>query len=268
MADKAILYDASKCTACRGCQVACKSWNEREAEKTTNRGTVENPPDLSPQTWLKMEFREVGNNGSVRWLFTRRACMHCTDAACVKVCPTGALFYHTLGFVSYDRGKCSGCGYCSQFCPFKVPRLDTNRGNGLGRMDKCTLCTTFGLDRIDNNQSPACVKTCPTGALTFGNRDDLLTAGKTSVQALRTQGFSNANLYGENQLGGLHVLYSLEDSPEVYGLPVDPKYPAVATAWQDIIKPLGWAAIGLVGAGLILNVMVARAKLLREKEDK
>jgi formate dehydrogenase iron-sulfur subunit len=75
-------------------------------------------------------------------------------------------------------------------------------------------------------------------------------------------------LYGENEVGGLHVLYVLADSPELYGLPKDPKYPAVATAWQDIIKPLGWAAVGLVGAGLILNVMVARAKLLREKEGK
>src|SRR4030042_1379843 len=180
MAEKAIFYDASKCPACRGCQVACKSWNEREAEKTINNGTLENPPDLSPQTWLKMEFREVGNNGDVRWLFTRRSCMHCTDAACVKVCPTGALYYHPLGFVSYDRGKCSGCGYCKEFCPFDVPRNDVNRASGLGRMDKCTACTTFGLDRIDNGYTPACVKTCPTGALTYGDRATLLSPGRMS----------------------------------------------------------------------------------------
>jgi len=138
----------------------------------------------------------------------------------------------------------------------------------MGRMDKCTLCTTFGLDRIDYDQKPACVKTCPTGALNFGNRSDLLTAGKARVQALQTQGFSNANLYGENQLGGLHVLYALDDSPEVYGLPVDPKYPAVATAWQDVIKPLGFVAVGVVGLGLLLNVMVARARMINGKEEK
>jgi len=266
MADKAILYDATKCTACRGCQVACKQWNEREGETTINWGSYENPKDLSTQTWLKIEFREYPDNGSVKWLFTRRSCMHCTDAACVKVCPTGALFYHPLGFVSYDRGKCSGCGYCSQFCPFNVPRLDTNRGSGLGRMDKCTLCTTQGLDRIDNGYEPACVKTCPPDALVYGDRAQLMTTGKAKVQALKAQGYTNANLYGEKELGGLHVLYALDDSPAVYGLPADPQYPAVATAWQDIIKPIGFAAVGIVGLGLLLNVMVARAKLIKEKE--
>jgi len=268
MAEKAILYDATKCTACRGCQVACKSWNELEAEKTTIRGTIENPPDLSPQTWLKMEFREVGNNGDVHWLFTRRSCMHCTDAGCVKVCPTGALFYHPMGFVSYDKGKCSGCGYCKEFCPFDVPRLNTNKASGLGRMDKCTLCTTFGLDRIDNDQKPACVKTCPTGALTYGNRSDLLATGKTKVEQLQSEGYTNANLYGENLVGGTHVLYVLQDSPAVYGMVENPKVPPSAIAWQDVIKPLGWVAAGLVGAGLLLNVMVARAKLIKEKEEK
>ncbi|MCK4724028.1 MAG: 4Fe-4S ferredoxin, partial [Dehalococcoidia bacterium] len=79
---KAILYDATKCTACRACQVACKQWNELEAEETTNRGTYENPPDLSPQTWLKIKFMpEVKRNGKIDWLFTRQACMHCTDAS-------------------------------------------------------------------------------------------------------------------------------------------------------------------------------------------
>jgi formate dehydrogenase iron-sulfur subunit len=266
MADKAILYDATKCTACRGCQVACKQWNEREGETTTNWGSYENPRDLSPQTWLKMEFREVGDNGTLRWLFTRRSCMHCTDAACVKVCPTGALFHHPSGFVSYDRGKCTGCGYCSQFCPFTVPRLDTKRASGLGRMDKCTLCTTFGLDRIDNGLTPACVKTCPPSALVYDDRSKLIAAGKAKVQTLQAQGYTNANLYGEKELGGLHVMYVLADSPEVYGLLKDPKYPAVATAWQDIIKPIGFAAVGIVGLGLLLNVIVARAKLIKEKE--
>jgi formate dehydrogenase iron-sulfur subunit len=135
-------------------------------------------------------------------------------------------------------------------------------------MDKCTACTTFGLDRIDNGLTPACVKTCPPKALTYDDRNTQLTAAKARVQYLQSQGFTKANLYGEKELGGLHVMYILADSPEVYGLPKDPKYPAVATAWQDVIKPLGWAAVGLVGAGLILNVMVARAKLLREKEGK
>ena len=266
MADKAILFDATKCTACRGCQVACKSWNEREAVKTTCQGTVENPPDLSTQTWLKMEFREVGNNGDLRWLFTRRSCMHCTEAGCVKVCPTGALFYHPDGFVSYDKNKCSGCGYCSQFCPFNVPRLNTNRVTGKGAMDKCTACTTSGLDRIDNGFQPACVKTCPTGALTYGDRQELVATGRDRIQQLIVQGRTNAYLYGEKEVGGTHVLYVLDDSPSVYGIVENPEVPVAATAWQDILKPIGYAAAGLAALGLLLNVMVARAKLLSKEK--
>ena len=103
MRDKAILYDSTLCTACRACQVACKQWNENQAVKTTNQGSYENPPALTPETWLKIEFREVERGGRLAWLFSRRACMHCTDAACVKVCPTGALRHHELGFVTYDK---------------------------------------------------------------------------------------------------------------------------------------------------------------------
>ncbi len=118
MAEKAILFDATKCMACRACQVACKGWNELPGEETTNRGTYENPPDLSPTTWLKMKFAEVPSNGRVgAWLFTRRACMHCTEAGCVEVCPTKALYHHELGFVAYDKNLCSGCGYCSGSVP-------------------------------------------------------------------------------------------------------------------------------------------------------
>ncbi len=267
MADKAILFDASKCTACRACQVACKAWNEREAEQTSNRGTIENPKDLSTNTWIKMEFREVDNNGDFRWLFTRRACMHCGDASCVKVCPTGALFYHPDGFVSYDKDKCSGCGYCSQFCPFNVPRLNTNRVTGAGKMDKCTACTSSGLNRIDNGFQPACVKTCLSGALTYGDRDELITTGSARVQQLVAQGHTNAYLYGEKEAGGTHVLYILDDSPSVYGIVENPKVPVAATAWENILKPVGYAVAGVAALGLLMNVMVARVNL-RNKEKK
>lgn len=275
MADKAILYDATLCTACRGCQAACKQWNENdegEGEQTVNRGSYENPPDLSPKTWLKMEFREVERGGKVDWLFTRRSCMHCTEAACVKVCPTGALYHNELGFVSYDKDLCSGCGYCVDFCPFHVPRSDRNLITGVAKMDKCTLCTTPGLDRIHEGWEPACVKTCPTKALKFGDRDTLLAEGKKRVQKLKSEGWSNAGLYGEKELGGLHVMYVIKDSPEKYGLLVNPEFPPVAIAWKDIIQPVGWAVGGLTIIGLGLNYLVAReSKMSSElpgKEEK
>ncbi|MDD4860196.1 MAG: 4Fe-4S dicluster domain-containing protein [Dehalococcoidales bacterium] len=272
MAEKAILYDATKCTACRGCQAACKQWNENSefipdienGVPVANRGSYENPPDLSPTTWLKIEFREQETGGKLRWLFNRRACMHCTEASCINVCPNGSVFRNEMGFVSFNKDTCTGCGYCKDFCPFDVPRL--NRGVlGAAKMDKCTLCTSPGLDRIGAGQEPACVKTCPTDALVFGDRERLVIEGKKRVESLQYKGYQNAYFYGDIELGGLHVMYVLEESPQAYGLPVSPTVPLAATAWQDVLKPVGWLAGGLTVAGLALNYMIARkAKIAGE----
>ena len=195
--------------------------------------------------------------------------MHCTDAACVKVCPTGALYHNELGFVAYDKDICSGCGYCADFCPFNVPRSDRNWATGVAKMDKCTLCTTPGLDRIAQSWEPACVKTCPTDALIYSDRSKLVADGRKRVQALKAKGNSNAYLYGEKEVGGLHVMYVLADSPDVYGLPVNPQVPAAAIAWQDVIQPLGWAVGGLTLVGLGINYLVAReAKITQELPGK
>jgi formate dehydrogenase iron-sulfur subunit len=267
--DKAILYDSTLCTACRACQVACKQWNNNDGVETVNLGSYENPPELTPETWLKIEFREVEREGKVGWLFNRRACMHCTEAVCVRVCPTGALTHHELGFVTYDKDLCSGCGYCVDFCPFNVPRSDRNLITGLAKMDKCTFCTTPGFDRLSAGYEPACVKSCPTDALKYGDRDELVVEARQRINVLKTEGHTNAYLYGEEELGGLHVMYVLDDSPEVYGLPVHPEVPAAAIAWQDVIQPLGWAVGGLALIGLGLNYLVARkAKMTRELPDK
>ena len=190
--------------------------------------------------------------------------MHCTDAGCVKVCPTGALYHNEAGFVGYNKDLCSGCGYCIDACPFHVPRSDRNILTGVAVMDKCTLCTTAGLNRIVEGYEPSCVKTCPPNALEYGDRSSLLAEGKKRVATLQSKGMTNANLYGENELDGLHVMYVLEDSPDIYGLPLNPKVSATTTVWQNVVQPLGWAVGGVTVLGLGLNYLVARANAKKE----
>ena len=269
MVEKAILFDATRCTACRGCQVACKQWNELAGETTTFTGTYENPSDLSAETWLKMKFTEKAENGTFSWLFSRQSCMHCTEAACVDVCPSGALFHNEYGSVSQDKEKCIGCGYCMEFCPFNVPRLDAERFSGAGKMNKCTLCTRPGFNRIAEGLEPACVKTCPTDALIFGDREELVAEGRRRVTDLKTPhspAYPKANLYGESELGGLHVLYVLADSPEVYGLPVNPQLPIVNQI-RDILYPLRWVVWGGMAGVLLFNLVVARIRQNQAKEE-
>jgi hypothetical protein len=106
---------------------------------------------------------------------------------------------------------------------------------------------------------------CPFGAITFGERDELIAKGKERVAALQARGVSKARLYGENELGGLHVLYVLEEEPEVYGLPSVPQYPVTVRLWQRIIQPLGNVAFGATLLGILGAFLFVRRKIRMEE---
>jgi formate dehydrogenase iron-sulfur subunit len=278
--------DTSKCMGCRGCQVACKQWNDLLAYKTTNTGTYENPPSLDHYTWTRIKFSEYDDPERFQWLFLKEGCMHCTEAACVDVCPTGALKYGPDGIITYERDLCNGCGYCSQFCPFGVPHLSvpgplagsneiynldgtltsTNPVSALGGEAKSSKCT-FCQDRTTNGQKPACVKTCPAGALDWGNREELLARGRARVEELKTErGFPQARLYGENELGGLGRIYVLKAPASAYGLPEDPKYPASATI-AEVLEPVGQVAFGATIIGAVAAFFLARRNIRMEEVE-
>ena len=125
-----MLFDSSHCTGCKGCQVACKQWNMLPSKLGLNEnkfsGTYQNPPDLNGDTRLVMTFdeKESGNKYQpINFAIGRRSCYHCTDAACVAICSSGALYKKENGVVAYDTDKCNGCTYCQSACPFDVPRF-------------------------------------------------------------------------------------------------------------------------------------------------
>ncbi len=254
----AILYDPVKCVGCRACQMACKRWNNLPAESTDALGIYESPTDLSAITWTIIKLKQTDTG----WHFFCYQCMHCTDAACVAVCPTGALFHDERGFVALDREKCNGCGYCTQFCPFGVPHLQTaNIWTGAAKSAKCTFCQ----DRVWNGLGgPSCAEVCPVGALQWGKRAELLEVARARVAELQARGM-NARIYGETELGGLHRLSILLDEPAQYGLPAAPGSPALARFWQKVIQPLGNALFGVALAGILGVFLFVRRKIRMEE---
>jgi formate dehydrogenase iron-sulfur subunit len=246
MSEKIKLYDATKCTGCRGCQLACKQWNQLPAKQTENRGTYQNPPDLQPNTWLLMRFQEISDgNGGVKWLFRKDACMHCTDAACVKVCPSGALYHTQYGTVGLDQSKCIGCKECIYACPFDVPRYDP----ATDKIAKCDMC----FSRVDNALDPACVKACPTGALQFGDKASMMKLVEARVKELD----GKATVYGDKFVGGTHMVYILPEKASIYdALPEKPRVPLSVIAWKDWLKPFSLLATGGVIAGAFLHYLI------------
>lgn len=101
---KGFLVDTSRCIGCRSCQVACKQWNKLQADETSNKGAYDNPRDLTPALYNRIQFIEkAGSDGSMTWRFLNERCMHCGDAGCIKVCPSGALTKSKDGVVVYDK---------------------------------------------------------------------------------------------------------------------------------------------------------------------
>ena len=262
MAQLAMLVDTTLCTGCRGCQVACKQWWDLPGEDTENLGSYENPRDLSPTTWTRVRFHEVAIGDRVQWVHTAWGCLHCAEAACVDVCPTGALRHNALGFVSLDGELCNGCGYCAIACPFDIPRLERSVLTGRGKATKCNFCQ----DRVTQGLAPACVKTCPAGAIRFGDRAAMVRLGEGRVAALQARGATRAGLYGATILGGLGRMFVLAAAPAAYGLPAQPLYPASIRMWRQVVAPFG--RLGVVAAliAIAANAIVGW-RLRRGRKD-
>ncbi|NMA92878.1 MAG: 4Fe-4S dicluster domain-containing protein [Firmicutes bacterium] len=242
---KSMLLDTSKCIGCRACQVACKQWNQLPAEKTVFTGEYENPPHFSPVTWTKISFNEYEEDGHLHWFFSKHGCMHCTDAACMKVCPAGAIYRTDYGTVAIDTNKCIGCNYCVANCTYNVMGFD--QVAHVAR--KCTFC----LDRISNGLIPACVKTCPTGALAYGDRADMVRKAEQRLVKLKEAGNEGANIYGLDELDGLGVIYILEDRPSKYGLLENPRVSTAAHIWSYIFKPVRVLVVAAMAFALWFN---------------
>jgi formate dehydrogenase iron-sulfur subunit len=269
--------DTTICIGCKACEVACKEWNAVPEDGLMLTGmSYDNSQELGADTWRHVAFVEqtvprrttdlgmpsVGappsaphlpagdtgqspENSDIRWLMSSDVCKHCTHAACLDVCPTGALFRTEFGTVVVQEDVCNGCGYCVPACPYGV--IDQRPDDG--RVFKCTLC----YDRLGAGMEPACAKACPTESIQFGPLDELRERAQQRVDALHAEGITEARLYGhdpDDGVGGDGAFFLLLDEPEVYGLPPDP----VVTT-RDL--PSIWRHVAVAAAGLVATGIAA-----------
>jgi formate dehydrogenase iron-sulfur subunit len=236
--------DTSVCIGCKACEVACKEWNLVPEDGLVWTGeSYDNTSTLGANSWRHVAFVEQrepartdgDSEDPLRWLMSSDVCKHCTHAACLDVCPTGALFRTEFGTVVVQEDVCNGCGYCVPACPFGVldkrhlPRKPGDAPLALpllgkaedGRVWKCTLC----YDRLKGGHEPACAKACPTDSIQFGEVDELRDRAHKRLEKLDAEGWNGAQLYldgPDDGIGGAGAFFLLLDEPEVYGLPPDP----------------------------------------------
>jgi formate dehydrogenase iron-sulfur subunit len=257
--------DTSVCIGCKACEVACKEWNMLPGSPLEWTGaSYDNTMELGADNWRHVAFIEqeapVRGDGptagagamaggdsaaGIRWLMSSDVCKHCTSAACLEVCPTGALFRTEFGTVVVQDDVCNGCGYCVPACPFGV----IDRREDDGRAFKCTLC----YDRLKGDMEPACAHACPTDSIQFGPLDELRQHAAGRLGDLREQGVDEARLYlsaSNDGIGGSGAFFLLLDDPEVYGLPPDP----VSTT-RDL--PGMWRAAAVAAGALAAGIAAA-----------
>ena len=323
----AFFTDTSVCIGCKACEVACKEWNRNPVEGYAVTGnSYDNTGGLGANTWRHVAFIEQNNErieqardegrtlislgmpttsapsvtpdtDDFRWLMSSDVCKHCTNAGCLDVCPTGALFRSEFGTVVVQDDVCNGCGTCVAGCPFGVIERRDDGGvtlkadktatvdyevpdhagvnvlaklkqlkpqgpdhtpgqampiENLGVAQKCTMC----YDRLKIGEQPACAKTCPTDSIQFGPYEEMLAAAQERVRVLHEQGLTEARLYGANSqdgVGGTGSIFLLLDSPEVYGLPPDPRVPTadLPQMYKTAAKAIGGMALAVAGAFML-----------------
>jgi formate dehydrogenase iron-sulfur subunit len=206
MPGKSFFIDTTRCTACKGCQVACKQWHGLPAEETTNRGSMQNPADLSFDTYKLVRMEEAVVGGKLKWLFFPDQCRHCLEPPCELTADnpkaifrdpaTGAVIY-----TSYTKDLDTQAVIDS--CPYNIPRAAKD-----GTLAKCDMC----IDRVENGLLPACVKACPTGTMNFGDRDEMLALAKKRLAEVKKHS-PGAQLLDSDDI---RAIFLVAEKPQLY----------------------------------------------------
>ena len=216
---KSFFIDTTICTACRGCQVACKQWHDLPAEKTVNRGSYQNPEDLSFITYKLVKMNEAVIDGQLKWLFFPDQCRHCNNAPCMGTADDeNAIYEDSLtGAIIYTaQTKKLNAQEIIDACPYDIPRKAKD-----GTLAKCDMC----VDRVHNGLMPACVKACPTGCMNFGENSEMMALANKRLADVKKK-YPKAMLLDPDDV---NTIYLVAFDPGLYS-----KYAVASTDRADI----------------------------------
>ncbi|MDD4768012.1 MAG: 4Fe-4S dicluster domain-containing protein [Desulfotomaculaceae bacterium] len=255
---KGVLIDVTRCIGCRSCQVSCKSWNDLPAKMSEFSNNWDSPGKLSADTWTNVNYYLIEEGDQLKWRFVKKQCMHCNEPACESACFTHSFVKTKEGAVIYkptdaNKDYCVGCRYCMVACPFGVPGFQWDKA--FPYVLKCRFC----YDRMQEGLEPACVSSCPTQTLTYGDRDELLALAWSKIN---NDPRYVKHVYGEKEYGGTSWLY-ISDVPfdkigfrtEAFGQPVTQR--SIPSLTWDVLK---WTPAIFFGWGAVLTIMRAYTK--------
>ncbi len=190
-----VLVDTTRCIGCRNCELACARANGWEEPDVINDGALEQERLTDETRWTVVNRYET-DKGEV---FVKKQCMHCWQPACTAACLTNAMYKTKEGPVIWREDKCMGCRFCMLSCPFEMPKFEYNEWNP--RIQKCILCA----DRLKEGKKPACVEACPTDALAFGKKRELMEIARVRIYNHPKKYVHH--IYGQHEVGGTGWLY-------------------------------------------------------------
>jgi len=255
---KSVLIDLTRCIGCRGCQIACKEWNERSVKHTTMNGNFTNPPELNSECFTRIKYIEQEKEAQPVWSFVKDQCLHCKNPACASVCPVEALKKTKEGPVTYNFSRCIGCRYCMLACPFYIPKYEWEKAVPWVR--KCTFCS----DRIAAGLVPACVKVCPTNTMLFGEYDDILK--EANKRLTDSPGKYVNHIYGKDEAGGTSWMYISPVPFESLGFNMNVPTTELPDLTWAYIKKIP-AVIGVVLTAGVISWVITRRNENMGKEE-
>jgi len=190
-----VLTDTTRCIGCRACEKACAEAHGFEVPEVESDNALEKERTPSETQWTVVNRYET-EKGEV---FVKKQCLHCWQPACASACLTNAMYKTKDGPVIWRSNKCMGCRFCMVACPFDIPKFEYNTWNP--NIQKCNMC----WERLEQGKKPACVEACPTDALMFGKKRELMEIARSRIYHHPTKYVHQ--IYGEHEVGGTGWLY-------------------------------------------------------------